>query len=99
VADAYRHCYWSCRLTQVLGGVKAYIIWSIHEICDPLQSNQSRDMDIANNVMGMSIGVVNRDCDTECRDLLGQGKLTIINHPTKEQIIKSIKGLPILMTS
>lgn len=67
--DAYRHCYWSCRMTQELGRYKAKKIGDLHEACGQNPAGES-DMDLWNNAVGRLIGtnVPRPDPSAYCED-------------------------------
>jgi RHS repeat-associated protein len=81
-ADAFRHCYVSCRLTLEFGWDAAGIIMDIHEACFN-QGPGPRCMDLWNNAVGREIPQlyypVNADCTTACLE----GLPGILNEETK----------------
>jgi RHS repeat-associated protein len=76
--DAFRHCYWSCRMTQELGAEIARLIGQVHEVCGagpPVEN----EMDMHNNEIGIGLGAdAQTDCKAACMDALGAGQLFII---------------------
>jgi RHS repeat-associated protein len=67
--DAFRHCYWSCRMAQEIGPDQATTVGDTHEICVPNPPAETA-MDRHNNRVGVSRGQPGRDCNRECRDAL-----------------------------
>jgi RHS repeat-associated protein len=80
-ADAYRHCVWSCMMTQALGEKGAKAIGDQHEDAGdrgvPPQPKDERAMDEANNAAGRACGVQNnkRSCSQRCMDTYSNGGL------------------------
>jgi RHS repeat-associated protein len=74
--DAFRHCYWSCRMTQDLGPDAATKIGYLYEECrsDPTRPG-STVMDLVNNLVGRSVGQPGADCRTICFDNTRNGIL------------------------
>jgi hypothetical protein len=65
-ADAFRHCYWSCSMTQELGMETADAVANTHERCNP-GSPESDAMDRSNNLLGTAIGSnPGGDCHDDC---------------------------------
>lgn len=70
--DAYRHCYWSCRMTQEIGAETAKIIGDLHEACGANPVGET-DMDLWNNAIGRQKGRLvsppdrSTFCDGRCR--------------------------------
>jgi RHS repeat-associated protein len=70
--DAFRHCVWSCLMTERLGASAAQVIGDIHEAAGRRQ-NQPLDeelMDQANNAAGRRCGQQRdqRTCSQRCMD-------------------------------
>jgi RHS repeat-associated protein len=82
-ADAFRHCLWSCRMTQALGGEQAKLIADQHEEAGARQGQRPDEamMDYANNHAGRQCGTQPGpngqmpNCYDSCMDLLFNGKL------------------------
>ena len=76
--DAFRHCYWSCRMTQEIGVRKAGLVTDIHELCNPKGPSL---MDYFNNYVGRSIASGNPscNCEAECLYAAWTGRLQL--HP------------------
>ena len=73
--DAFRHCYWSCRMTQVLGRGPAGSIGTIHEECEGGPPGESC-MDNFNNFEGQKCGSnAQADCNKCCMDKINNGGL------------------------
>eukprot|EP00956_Cyclotella_meneghiniana_P032201 scaffold87397_cov70-Cyclotella_meneghiniana.AAC.12 len=67
--DAFRHCYFSCRLTQEIGLEQALEAGDIHESCF-FHGSDSKNMDLRNNRVGAIIGDQsngNSECDSGCK--------------------------------
>jgi hypothetical protein len=78
--DAYRHCIWSCRLTQDIGRKEAALIGRNHETISTTNSRAARSMDAHNNWVGRECGDIRGgDCTTFCRLRLHQGKLRVLD--------------------
>lgn len=63
--DAFRHCYFTCRLTQEIGLDQALEAGDIHESCF-YEGRASAEMDLHNNRVGGEIGDATVD-DFECK--------------------------------
>ena len=70
-ADAYRHCVWSCLMTQTFGAEDAKTIGENHEASGKRagQSVTDKYMDLHNNEVGRSCGKNKRPetCETKCK--------------------------------
>ena len=64
-ADAFRHCYWSCRMAQEIGVSQAKEVGDIHEDCNPNPAAE-RAMDLFNNAKGRGFGSSTGDCKDAC---------------------------------
>jgi RHS repeat-associated protein len=66
-ADAFRHCYWSCRMAQEIGPERAKAAGDVHEECDfrPNVDNQ-KAMDLHNNAVGRAVGASGGNCIRSC---------------------------------
>jgi len=73
-ADAFRHCYWSCRMAQEIGAKQAKSVGDVHEACSKGPATEEA-MDQANNAYGRSIGVRGNDCRGICLLGVGNGSL------------------------
>ena len=83
-ADAWRHCYWNCKMEQSwwINGLIincARIIANAHEHYGDKkgQPQAEKIMDLHNNQVGRDIGDVGGDCATDCQHALDNGKLQI----------------------
>ena len=74
-ADAFRHCYWSCRMTQEIGADQAERVGNVHEQCGNGPQSETA-MDLANNRAGRSVND-GTNCLTHCLGLLRAGELQI----------------------
>lgn len=76
--DAFRHCYWSCRLSQNLSAADAETVTDTHEQCSVNDMNDHK-MDFHNNRKGHDAGARSgTDCKEECLTLLSVGQLIVI---------------------
>ena len=73
-ADAWRHCYWNCRMVQVIGKEDAADIAENHEEHGG-NSTAERMMDTWNNEEGRECS---GNCDTCCQSKLDAGDLWIL---------------------
>ena len=81
--DAYRHCLWSCRMTQELGATAAQRIGDEHENAGERarQPGWEKAMDLANNAAGRACAGKTdragkrRDCADTCMETLRRGGL------------------------
>ncbi|MDJ3599535.1 RHS repeat protein [Salmonella enterica] len=78
-ADALRHCYWTCRMTQSFGPFKSYLIGLNHELAgnrgNPPQPVGEARMDMANNEVGISCGLTLKLCADSCIEKYNSGEL------------------------
>ena len=79
--DAFRHCYWSCRMTQKMNPDAAAIIGDLHEECDENQPEGERLMDSYNNIVGRTLGVQGADCRGACAGAITGGVLQNVETP------------------
>jgi uncharacterized protein RhaS with RHS repeats len=81
-ADAFRHCYWACRMARDLGGECAEKILDIHENVGDKggQNPASGDMDRYNNSAGLNISEEKGDCGTLCDKAMRDG--TLVTKPS-----------------
>ena len=70
--DAFRHCYWSCRMTQELGITTAKTVGDIHEEC-----GDNKFMDYNNNLVGRTYGMSGTDCRIACQGAIRNGPLQL----------------------
>lgn len=63
-ADAYRHCFWSCRMTQEIGEGQAEEVGNIHEQYGDNPVGED-SMDRSNNASGRAAGA---KCDLKKND-------------------------------
>lgn len=76
--DAYRHCYWSARMTIDMGESQAKGFGDRHE---SESSGADKSMDLANNATGRSVGKSYKTYDTasnRCEWLARNGKLVTL---------------------
>jgi RHS repeat-associated protein len=78
--DAFRHCYWSCRMSQELGPTVAGRIGDVHEECGGGPAIEDA-MDSFNNAYGRALGVPGSDCRTGCLTALSMLHLWVIISP------------------
>lgn len=74
--DAFRHCYWNCRMAQEIGGDQAQAVGDLHELCSNNNAKEST-MDYANNAVGRSYGTVGADCGSLCKGGIANGDLQL----------------------
>lgn len=68
--DAYRHCVWSCLMTNHIGATKAKIAGDIHEVANKIagtQNNKDKAMDYCNNAIGRNIAKSKGTCQDKCK--------------------------------
>ncbi len=68
--DAFRHCYWSCRMAQEIGAISAKRVGDVHEECNrnkPGVTPEAIAMDLFNNSVGRSLGKKGANCNDKCR--------------------------------
>ena len=73
-ADAFRHCFWNCRMAQDIGKNQAKKVGDIHEDCGSGPPGEN-NMDLNNNRVGRSLGNKGVDCAAACRRALNNGSL------------------------
>jgi RHS repeat-associated protein len=71
--DAFRHCYWSCRMAQAMGAAIAQTIGDIHERCGGGPANENA-MDQFNNAIGRSLGRPGINCSGTCMAMVKAGR-------------------------
>lgn len=90
-ADAWRHCYWNCRMAKEIGADQAETVSNNHEEDNPGPEIEST-MDLHNNRVGFE-DCLNDNCDDCCQGKLDAGKLFVIDEtdPKKPNLIFSSK--------
>ncbi|UCD53615.1 MAG: hypothetical protein JSW27_05485 [Phycisphaerales bacterium] len=73
--DAFRHCYWSCRMTHEMDADTAEKIGRIHEDCAQGQPGWEANMDLYNNSQGREIAEAGGNCAVECNMALYDDRL------------------------
>lgn len=73
-ADAFRHCYWSCRMAEEMGASYALTAGNIHEDCASNQPPGEEAMDRANNSIGVQLAR-RHNCSDDCADFARDGTL------------------------
>jgi hypothetical protein len=84
LADAYRHCLWSCKMSYELGGFEAWTFATGHELFDNhLAPYNESQMDFANNCSGRDLGSDGSPftCEVKCMNAAKNGDL--ITSPPK----------------
>jgi hypothetical protein len=78
-ADAFRHAYWVCLMTQAIGADQAKTVADTHEQFGANHANEQL-MDDHNNAIGVQIGqgADGKDCVTLVMDALRAGQLMVI---------------------
>jgi len=84
-ADAWRHCFWNCRMTQSIGADQAETIATNHERDNPGPMLESI-MDLHNNDRGRTC--VGSSCDSCCQTKLDTAQLLVID-PTTGSLVPS----------
>lgn len=79
--DAFRHCFWSCRMTQELGSGRAEQFGTGHENSGPSSISFDNQMDLHDNATGRSIGIPGANCETECTSAVTSGQLRTVRGP------------------
>ena len=78
MADAYRHCLWSCKLAYNLGSVEAWLFGTGHEVFqNKLSPYNESQMDLANNCTGRELGTNGSPftCEIKCMNAVINGSL------------------------
>ncbi len=89
--DAFRHCIWSCLMSQRIGTTRAEQIGTGHENADPTSIPFDNEMDRHDNAVGRSLGRPGADCSAECMDAATTGQLRTIRGPdTNPQAVPPI---------
>jgi hypothetical protein len=93
-ADAWRHCYWNCRMTNEIGSDQAESISTNHENDNEGPEIENK-MDLHNNMIGYTF--CGEDCDTCCQGKLDSGQLFVIDesdplHPKLGASSKTMRG-------
>ena len=86
--DAFRHCYGSCKISQICGNVCSFVLGWGNEIRASDEWVADSPMDIHNNAKGREVASSGRDCAMGCLDLLYDGGLRVINtsgHPDSRE--------------
>lgn len=73
-ADAFRHCFWMCRLAKKIGVHDAIQVGDVHEA----HGNQDAN-DYINNAYGAGAGSAGNLCKERCLELLQSGTLRYKN--------------------
>ena len=69
--DAFRHCYWNCRMAQELSIETAETVGTLHETCAIDDIPERIQMDLHNNAVGRSKATSSEvDCEQACLDAL-----------------------------
>ncbi|MDY7011717.1 MAG: hypothetical protein SVV80_13350 [Planctomycetota bacterium] len=77
--DAWRHCYWNCKMVRKIGTHCAKYIADQHEEAgsraEPPQPKAEADMDYHNNHIGRQLASQEGSCSGLCMQALKDGKL------------------------
>jgi len=73
-ADAFRHCFWSCRMAQEIGAGQAKEVGDTHERCNKNPAGEE-SMDQANNATGRGFGTPGANCHDLCLQAARDGTL------------------------
>ena len=90
-ADAWRHCYWNCRMTNVIGKDDAAFIAKNHEEQEEGNPTNERMMDTWNNEEGRGCS---GDCDSCCQKDLDAGNRFQFFRVNKKRIECDGIGVP-----
>jgi len=71
--DAFRHCYWSCRMAQEIGPEEARRVGDTHELCGTGPPAEDA-MDRHNNAIGRSVGYPLINCYGVCLAMARHGR-------------------------
>jgi RHS repeat-associated protein len=84
-ADAFRHCYWACKMERALGADCAEKILENHENAGDRagQKELSGEMDRQNNAVGLNLGEAKGDCGDLCKQALNNG--TLVKSPEQAE--------------
>lgn len=77
--DAFRHCYWSARMTIAMGVKEAKGFGDRHEATST--DMREKDMDLRNNLIGRSVGrteKTNKKSENKCKSMAENGKLVTL---------------------
>jgi RHS repeat-associated protein len=76
-ADAFRHCDWSCRMTESIGIDNAKLVGDLHEAIGDAKGQPSaeRVMDLSNNETGRLVGQTRQGCFIGCMNAYKSGIL------------------------
>jgi hypothetical protein len=80
-ADAFRHCFWNCRMTQELGATRAEQFGTGHENSGPSSIPFDNQMDLHDNATGRSLAGLGVDCHAAAMTAVTTGKLRSIRGP------------------
>jgi RHS repeat-associated protein len=79
--DAFRHCYWTCMMTDAMGPGDALIVGEIHEACQDINTPEDREMDLYNNFVGAYLSLhTPGECKTSCLIFTYMGYLKTIGN-------------------
>ena len=78
--DAFRHCYFSCRMTEEIGADQARTVGNLHEACGASSvPDNERNMDLYNNKVGRGVASAQNSCNEGCMAALNNGDLIVIS--------------------
>ena len=80
-ADALRHCFWNCRMAQVIGAPEAEEFATGHENSGPSDIPFDNQMDLHDNSIGRGLGTPGADCEAQCRAAVTAGRLRSVRGP------------------
>lgn len=91
--DAFRHCFWSCRMTQEIGEEQAEEVGDIHERCARNQPPREENMDRHNNAVGRILGAdANTDCSAMCMEAVKEQSLQLFPDNTDFDGMNNVGG-------
>ncbi|MFZ3384910.1 MAG: hypothetical protein WA144_13385 [Candidatus Methanoperedens sp.] len=92
-ADAFRHCFWNCRMAQELGATRAEQFATAHENSGPSPIPFDNQMDLHDNAFGRTLGTPGANCEAACRAAVASGQLRSIRGPdTHPQATPPVPG-------
>lgn len=75
--DAWRHCFWNCRMTEEIGKEQAKLVADAHETHDKIGTEISHKMDYHNNYEGRKL---KGKCKSQTWTKLSTGYLRVIEN-------------------
>jgi len=97
--DAFRHVYWSCKMTQGIGASAAKAIGDNHEKFGMLcggQTNDAKEMDLYNNKIGRDLAINQKgfDCNKGAKEAVNSGVVKVIDRVPSSVPSKTSSSAP-----